>query len=154
VPPLAALALSEASQGVKLAAISALGGIGSLTSFGPLSDLAAHPDPVLRAAAVAALGRLGDPRAIDVIRRGLEAVEDRVRAQAAIAAGLVGSLELAPALAERMEDPVWEVRYRAAEALHRLGMPGLALLSATAAGEGPGGEMARELLAEKGGIHS
>lgn len=152
VPPLAALALSEASQGVKLAAISALGGIGSLTAFGPLSDLAGEPDPVLRAAAVAALGRLGDPRAVAEIRRGLEAGEDRVRAQAAIAAGLVGSLELAPVLAERIEDSVWEVRYRAAEALHRLGAPGMALLSATAAGEGPGGEMARELLAEKGGL--
>jgi hypothetical protein len=152
VPPLTALALSEASQGVKLAAIGALGGIGSLTAFAPLADLATEPDPVLRAAAVAALGRLGDPRAIDVIGRGLEAAEDRVRAQAAIASGLVGSLELAPALAERMEDPVWEVRYRAAEALHRLGTPGLALLAATAAGEGPGGEMARELLAEKGGL--
>jgi hypothetical protein len=154
VPTLAALALSEASQGVKLAAVSALGGIASLTAFGPLSDLAAEPDPVLRAAAVNALGRLGDPRAVAEIGWGLEAAEDRVRVQAAIAAGLIGSLQMAPALVERLEDPVWEVRYRAAEALYRLGGAGLALLSAAAKGEGLGGEMARELLAEKGGVLS
>ena len=152
VPSIAYLARSGATKNVGLASVRALGAIGSLEAFGPLSELAGDPDPVRRAEALAALGRLGDPRALPDILWALSAPEPRVRVQAAIAAGLVGARDAVPALGASLDDAVWEVRYRAAEALYRLEAPGIAVLRASGRGEGEGAEMARDLLAEMEGL--
>jgi hypothetical protein len=154
VPALGALARSDgATPGVRLAATTALGSIGSLQAFEPLEILANHPDAGLRTRALESLGKLGDPRAQGAILAGLGAPEARVRAQAALSAGMLALRSAIHPLEERLSDEAWEVRYRAAEALYRMGPAGIAVLGAASGGtEGPAAEMARELLAEMEGI--
>jgi HEAT repeat protein len=161
VPELAELAASPvAALGVRVAAVMALGSIGSLTALDPLLEMSRDPNPVLRACTLESLAKLGDPRSAPAVLRGLAETEARVRAAAAKTAGLLGLREVLPVLADVLYDEVWEVRYRAAEALYLMGAPGIAVLRAAAAGGGGGpetveahaAEMAGELLAEKEGI--
>jgi len=159
VPALAGLAQSDAVPGVRLAAVSALGGIGSLEAFDALQTLSRDAAPGMRVRALESMAQLGDPRAEDAVQRGLVDNEERVRAAAAVAAGRLGLRDVLPSLADALNDESWTVRYRAAEALYRLGGPGIAVLRATALDldpeaelPDPGPAMAAELLAEKEGI--
>lgn len=153
VESIAALAENaDAVPGVRSAAVTALGSIGSLRALDALQRLSEDDRPVLRERTLEALAKLGDPRALSVVLRGLRDGEPRVRAAAARTAGLLGLREALPSLAEALGDGVWEVRYRAADALHLLGAPGNAVLRAAAQGEGAAAEMAGELLAEKEGL--
>ncbi len=153
VPSLAELGTSEtAVLPVRLATVSALGHIGSLSALGPLLELARDPAPGLRVRALESLARVGDPRAEPAVRAGFEDAEDRVRAAAARAAGLLGLRAALPELTARLRDRFWETRFRAAEALYRLGSPGIAVLRAESLSEGLEGEMARDLLAEMEGV--
>jgi HEAT repeats len=159
VPALAGLAQGNAVVGVRLAAVSALGGIGSLQAFDDLQALSRDAVPGVRVRALEALAHLGDPRAEDAVQRGLVDHEERVRAAAAIAAGSLGLREVLPSLADALNDESWTVRYRSADALYRLGAPGVAVLRAIALDfdpetetPDPGPAMALELLAEKEGI--
>lgn len=145
--------------GVRLAAVSALGGIGSLQAFDDLQELSRDAHPGVRVRALESLAQLGDPRAEDSVLRGLVDSEERVRAAAAIAAGRLGLREVLPSLADALNDESWTVRYRSAEALYRLGAPGIAVLRAVALDldleaekPDPGPAMAAELLAEKEGV--
>ncbi len=97
-----------------------------------------------------ALGQLGHPAGADAVRRGLASRSAHARGAAAEAAGRIGLVELAPRLVELLEDPVWRVRFRAGEALARLGEPGQALLrSAAEHGPGPRAAAAALILAEQ-----
>lgn len=164
VPFLVELARNATVPPVRMAAVTALGHIGSLRAFDGLVGLVADPEPALRVRALESLARLGDPRAGGAVGERLADPVPRVRAAAAHAAGLLGLRELLPQLASALEDDDWSVRHRAAEALYALGAPGQALLrAAAAAAPAPGDDgeeiperlaaaMAAELLAEKDGV--
>jgi HEAT repeat protein len=172
VPELTDLAQGTAIPPIRLAAVQALGNIGSLDAFGPLRDLSRDPLVGVRVAALEALARLGDPRAENAILRALIDDEPRVRAAAARTAGFLGLREVLPSLADALNDEFWEVRFRAAEALYALGTPGILALRSIATDRflnvpdpvslgdsehgydpaNPGPEMAASMLAEKEGV--
>jgi hypothetical protein len=97
------------------------------------------------------LARFGHPAAIPAIKRALGSDAPPARAAACEAAGLVAVAELAGRLIELLDDPDWWVRFRAAEALTRLGTQGAALLGRTAREGSPVAARAAALtLAERG----
>jgi len=73
-------------------------------------------DPHIRRYVVFHLGRNGDPRAIPLLVAALSDADKGVREQAALALSSIGKSAIAP-LKKAMEDPKWETRYRAVEAL-------------------------------------
>ncbi|MBI1402241.1 MAG: hypothetical protein GC147_03385 [Porphyrobacter sp.] len=76
-----------------------------------------------------ALGRIGHPSGHSAILRGLSHPAWTVRAAAAQAAGTNGLVEAAAGLGLLLDDPQWWVRFRAGEALWRLGAAGRAVLT-------------------------
>ncbi|MDP9460899.1 MAG: HEAT repeat domain-containing protein, partial [Actinomycetota bacterium] len=77
--------------GVRRAAATALGRIGSPRPADALSRVLAHSDfPELRSAAAEALGRIGDPAALPALIAGLAAPEADVRAACADALVVLG----------------------------------------------------------------
>lgn len=129
-----ALLLDEATPGpLKAAAIDALSGSGDYSLVPLITRLAcAAPDEAPELARyLRALGQFQHPAAAPAIRRGLGSRTWFVRAAAAEAAGKVGLVETVEPLFRLLDDGDWWVRYRAGEALARLGRPGVATLRET-----------------------
>lgn len=91
-----------------------------------------------------ALGRIGHPSGHGAILDGLSHPAWAVRAAAAQAAGTNGLADAAPGLGRLLDDGQWWVRFRAGEALWRLGSPGRAVLADIARDGSP---VAREAAA-------
>lgn len=127
--------------------------LGASSDYGVLPVLeqaAISETPAVRAAALRTLGRLMHPAAEAAVAQGMTDADSQVRAAAAAAAGAAGLANLTPQLAHRLRDPVWTVRFHAAEALARLGARGIALLRAEASGEnGEAARIAALTLAER-----
>jgi HEAT repeat protein len=164
VPALEELSVRAVAPGIRYAAISALGEIGSLQAFQLLCELARGAEEAgARVRALKSLAQLGDPRAEAAIREAMSDENERVRSAAAEAAGRLRLRMLLPALANALGDKAWDVRYRAAESLYHLGAPGVATLQAVIhdaiddEGErhsSMAAEIAAELLAEKMGARA
>ena len=88
-----------------------------------LSDLVKalheHTDPQVRQYAAYLLGQTKNPRAIQPLIESLADFDKSVREQATLALSAIGKAAIEP-LAEAMNEPKWETRYRAAEALGRI----------------------------------
>ena len=120
-----------------------------------LIGYAQQPDADLRSAALRALAALQHPAAADVVRQGLLDMNWQVRAVAAKAAGRIGLQECLSGLNFLIDDRNWWVRFRAAEALFKLGNDGIAVLQVRATytgcgGFGRGARMAALILDENG----
>jgi len=139
---------------MRIAAINALGAIGSPDAVDTLIALAGalETHAEITAKSLQALSRLGDRRAEGVIIRNLSSTEKGIRVQAARAAGALALSEALPQLAALLEDDDWWVRFRAGEALARLGRPGQAVLEARSRDRPQKDEapIARLVLKEKG----
>lgn len=133
---------------VRRAAIMAIGTIGALGSTTVLRGLLRERDADLRAAAATALGRIGDPVAAPELAALLRDGAVEVRIRAAEALGELQDEIALPALVAALGDAAWWVRFRAAQALGRCGDKGLAALRASSRRDGPGGEIASQILAE------
>ncbi len=126
-----ALLLAEGvPAGAKAAAIEALSSSADYTLVPLIATLAqtADPDDPALPRYLRALGWFGHPAAEAAIRRCLGVPSREVRAAAAEAAGRIGLASLAERLKLLLADPEWSVRYRAAEALTRVGPDGVRLL--------------------------
>lgn len=98
---------------------------GDYRAIEPLSLAATAGDQGLRMAAVAGLGVLAHPAAKETIVSALDDHDWEVRAAACEAAARMKIREALPGLALRLTDEVWWVRFQAAEALTRMGPPGI-----------------------------
>jgi HEAT repeat protein len=78
-----------------------------------------NEDPHIRRYAAFLLGKSGDPRVVPVLVKGLSDLDKGVREQAALALSAIGKTAIGP-LQKAMEDPKWETRYRAVEALGKI----------------------------------
>lgn len=149
-----ALVLSaDVNARVRLAGIEALATTGDYSLVPVITGLAmAAPDDAEELPRyLRALGSLAHPAGSAAVLGGLGRTAMGARAAAAVAAGKIGLVESAPRLAELLDDPEWWVRFRAAEALIRLGPPGLERLRATAqSGPARAREAAVTMLAEAG----
>ena len=113
----------------KIAATDALAEGGG--QYAPLLAFMAQQsagEPDLQPRIFRALGRNGHPAGMGAVLSGLDSPESGVRAAAAEAAGKMGAASCAPRLGVLLADESWWVRFRAGEALLRLGPRGLAAL--------------------------
>jgi HEAT repeat protein len=78
-----------------------------------------HADPQVRQYAAYLLGQTKNPRAIQPLIEALADFDKSVREQATLALSTIGKAAIEP-LAEAMQEPKWETRYRAAEALGKI----------------------------------
>ncbi len=140
----------QASVEIRMAAIMALGHICSLEAIEPLLSLCRHSDlpKDLRAQTLTALGRIGDYRAETAILAGLDDPEATIRVSAVNAAAHLKCPAFMTKLVERLHDPAWWVRFRAAEALTKMGAAGLVLLKEASVGHGKTAKLARDILVE------
>ncbi len=98
-----------------------LGEIRDPEAVGAALELARDPSDHVRAAAVEALGRLGLPRAVpSLVERALRDPTPFVRAQAAASLGQMGAESAVDALAAALDDPSYDARLRAVEAIEAL----------------------------------
>jgi len=98
-----------------------------------------------------ALAQFAHPSAQPAVLRAFGSENWEARSAAAFAAGRIGLVELAPGLQLLLNDPDWWVRFRAGEALTRLGEPGVVLLQQVASvGDEPARSAAALTLAERG----
>lgn len=142
-------------ESLKLAAIDALADTGRFEHAPLLNWMAdaAAEDTVLLVRIYRALGRIGHPEGHDAIRRGMDHAAWQVRASAAQAAGACSFIHAAKKLSDLLGDPEWWVRFRAGEALWRLGKKGRdALELAAVSGSARAREAAKLTLAERSRI--
>lgn len=136
----------------KLAATEALAESGAVDHAPLVAWMAeaAGDDPELRPRIIRALGRLGHPAGHDAVLAALDDSIWQVRAAGAEAAGRSALKTAIPRLAELLGDEEWWVRFRAGEALSRLGTEGRQELHQAASGADPIAQVAaRALLAEQ-----
>src|SRR5690606_22163343 len=104
-----------------------LDALGVSGDYGVLPDLitaSTDADVEVRVAAIRALGRLQHPGGEAALARGMADTAWIVRSAAAEAAGLSGFTRLCDGVDRLLDDPEWWVRFRAGEALVRLGEEG------------------------------
>lgn len=147
-------ALESDLENVKVVVIDALGHSGDLGVVEPLlalleQALAAPVAKEIAANTYRALGLLGDPRALPAVKEGLRSRAWEVRCQAALCAGQIRAHEAGALLTDLLDDPVWWVRYRAAEALFDLGEQGIEVLLRLSQEATNAGQTAQLVLAEK-----
>jgi hypothetical protein len=129
-------------------AANVLGQMRSPRGLDLLLDWCNDADPGLRAACHRALGDIGlDERAYYFALRALGDPDVEVRAMAARALGRAGRSDAAPYLATHLGDD-WRAAAQSAVALRQLGPGGRALLEIEAGHEGPGADLARQVLWE------
>jgi HEAT repeat protein len=137
---------------VKLAATEALAESGAVDHAPLVAWMAeaAEDDRELRPRIIRALGWLGHPAGHDAILAGLQDNAWQVRAAAVEAAGRAMLRIAVPRLAELLGDHEWWVRFRAGEALCRLGTDGQQALHQVASGADPVAQVAaKATLAER-----
>lgn len=135
-------ALLESSEpmpnGFRAALATGLGQTGRFSAIAPLSRLSARFEmEIPAAAAVAALGELGHPLAGGAVLHALYAPNARIRLNACRAATALRLTGLVDALSECLDDPSWDVRFEASQALLALGGPGRARLRKVATSGSP-----------------
>ena len=140
----------DLSFAAKVAAMDALADRGG--EYAPLLAYMAREsaqEPELQPRIYRALGRTGHPACADAIIAGMVSDNWAVRAAAAEAAGKSGLTHATEALAPLLADEHYWVRYRAGEALMRLGQRGLATLQQARDGTDPvAAAAAGKMLAE------
>ncbi|MEA5418810.1 HEAT repeat domain-containing protein [Spirulina sp. CCNP1310] len=76
---------------------------------------------LLQFSIVAALGEMGDPRGFDILADAIASDNNLLQTAAISAFGELGDPRAIPLLLPFQNDPDWQVRYRLAQALNRLG---------------------------------
>ncbi|NVD45936.1 HEAT repeat domain-containing protein [Qipengyuania atrilutea] len=126
----------DLSQRAKVAAIDALAQRGG--EYAPLLTYMARKsidESDVQPRLFRALGRTGHPAAAKAIIEGMQSDNWTVRVAAAEAAGKAGILQAADRLGDLLDDSNYWVRYRASEALLRLGPRGIQVLRAASASD-------------------
>jgi len=140
-------------EAVKAAAIEALSSSGDYSLVPIITDLAIRATPTSEALPrfLRSLGQFGHPAAGAAVERGLRNGSADVRAAACEAAGKIGLVTAAEKLAQLLGDESWWVRFRAGEALTRIGPRGHRLLSeAASSGDRSVAQAAELIMAERG----
>jgi hypothetical protein len=138
---------------VKAAAIESLSASSDYSLVPTINRLAMEADPASEELPryLLSLAQFGHPAGIPAVNRALSIGAPRARAAACEAAGRIGVVEAAGRLAELLDDEDWWVRFRAGEALARLGRPGREMLAEVARGPSPRAARAAALtMAERG----
>ncbi|MGI6367340.1 MAG: HEAT repeat domain-containing protein [Anaerolineae bacterium] len=119
--PALVAALQSESRLQQRSAIDALGRIADPMAAGPLAQVIAGDNPVLRDLALQALARIPDEAALESIATVLHSDSWTARRQVAAALGLAGRRDSIPVLLELLKDSNQTVQRAAASSLSQLG---------------------------------
>ena len=107
---------------VQAAAADSLGGLQLKEAFEDLQNLyQTTTEWIVKFSIVAALGELGDERSFELLENALNAGEDLLKMAAISSFGELGDKRAIPLLTPFATHEDWQIRYRVAQALTRLG---------------------------------
>ena len=107
---------------VKAAAADALGGLKLTEALEDLQQLYNNTSEwLIQLSIVAALGEMGDPKAFPILEKALNSEHELIQTMAIGALGELGDKRAIPLLLPYVSNADWQVRYRVAQALVRLG---------------------------------
>ncbi len=114
--------LNDPEPDVQAAAADSLGGLQLTEAFEDLQHLyQTTPEWLVKFSIVAALGELGDGRSFELLENALGAGEELIRMAAISSLGELGDVRAVPLLIPHAAHADWQIRYRVAQALARLG---------------------------------
>ncbi|MBD2040755.1 phycobilisome degradation protein NblB [Microcoleus sp. FACHB-672] len=114
--------LNDPEPDVQAAAADSLGGLQLKEAFEDLQQLyQTTTEWIVKFSIVAALGELGDERSFELLENALNAGEDLLKMAAISSFGELGDKRAIPLLTPFATHEDWQIRYRVAQALTRLG---------------------------------
>jgi HEAT repeat protein len=107
---------------VKAAAADALGALKLTEALEDLQQLYNNTSEwLIQLSIVAALGEMGDPKAFPILEKALNSEHELIQTMAIGALGELGDKRALPLILPYVSNPDWQIRYRVAQALVRLG---------------------------------
>jgi HEAT repeat protein len=107
---------------VKAAAADALGALKLTEALEDLQQLYNNTSEwLIQLSIVAALGEMGDPKAFPILEKALNSEHELIQTMAIGALGELGDKRAIPLLLPYASNADWQIRYRVAQALVRLG---------------------------------
>ncbi|MBD2340668.1 HEAT repeat domain-containing protein [Calothrix sp. FACHB-156] len=114
--------LKDPEPDVQAAAADCLGALKLTSAFDDLQQLYdASPEWLVKFSIIATLGELGDPRGFELLQQALTSDNELIQSAAISSFGELGNTGAIPLLAPYAQNPDWQVRYRVAQAMSRLG---------------------------------
>lgn len=113
---------NDSEVDVQAAAADCLGALKLTDAFEDLQQLYhSSSEWLLQFSIIATLGELGDPRSFDLLQEALGSSTELITTAAISSLGELGDPRAIPLLRPYATHPDWQIRYRVAQALHRLG---------------------------------
>ncbi|HBB32985.1 MAG TPA: phycocyanin alpha phycocyanobilin lyase [Cyanobacteria bacterium UBA8803] len=114
--------VNDSETDVQAAAADALAALKFTEAFDDLQQLYRQSSEwLLQFSIIAALGELGDVRAFSILEEALTSEVSLIQTAAISSLGELGDVRAVPLLIPYATDPDWQIRYRLAQALARLG---------------------------------
>ncbi|HLO49044.1 MAG TPA: HEAT repeat domain-containing protein [Kamptonema sp.] len=116
--------LNDPEPDVQAAAADALGALKLTSAFDDLQQLYHRtPEWLVQLSIIAALGDMGEPRAFELLEFALQSENELIQTIAISALGELGDIRAVGAIVPYASHTDWQMRYRVAQALARLGGP-------------------------------
>ncbi len=114
--------LNDPEPDVQAAAADSIGALQLTEAFPDLEQLYHNSSEwLVKFSIVAALGEMGDPRAFELLKTALTSGNDLEQTAAISSLGDLGNRQAVALLTPYVSNPDWQIRYRVAQALVKLG---------------------------------
>ena len=114
--------LNDPEPDVQAAAADCIGALKLTEAFTDLEQIyRSTPEWLVKFSIIATLGELGDPRSFELLQQALTSDNDLERTAAISSFGDLGNMQAVELLLPYASDPDWQIRYRVAQALAKLG---------------------------------
>ena len=114
--------LNDPEPDVQAAAADCIGALKLTEAFTDLEQIYhSTPEWLVKFSIIATLGELGDPRSFELLQQALTSDNDLERTAAISSFGDLGNMQAVELLLPYASDPDWQIRYRVAQALAKLG---------------------------------
>ena len=114
--------INDPEPDVQAAAADCIGALKLTEAFTDLQQLYHNTSEwLVRFSIIATLGELGDPRSFELLQEALTSDNDLEQTAAISSLGDLGNTQAVPLLIPYATNPDWQIRYRVAQALAKLG---------------------------------
>ncbi len=114
--------IQDPEPDVQAAAADAMGALQMREAYPDLEFLyRTSSEWLVQFSIVAALGELGDPRSFPLLTEAITSQNELIKTAAIGSLGELGDVRAVPLLIPHADNPDWQMRYRVAEALKKLG---------------------------------